>query len=157
MSSPPERSLNITPVQFLEVREDRREDCADDMNLLALFNRAAPLPEAPDSKLPPPEQALIFATIAALLAGLILLQQRAPLGASAGHWLPRDDDTGKRTYEVWVLAYSVVWMGSFGVIIAFQLYEAFDATAYFVVCGGLALPLWVQVCTPAPMCIFIHI
>merc|ERR1740139_1025125 len=106
------------------------------------FHRAAP-PETPASKLPPPEQALIFATIAALLAGLFLLQRRAP-GASAGHWLPRDDGAGKRTYEAWVLAYSVVWMGSFAVIIALQLYEAFDAAAYFVVCGSLALPLWVQ-------------
>jgi len=93
--------------------------------------------------MPPPEQALIFATIGALLAGLFFLQRRAP-GAPAGHWLPREEATGKRAYESWVLAYSVVWMGSFGLIIALQLYEAFDATAYFVVCGGLALPLWVQ-------------
>ena len=35
-------------------------------------------------------------------------------------------------------------MGSFAVIIAFQLYEAFDALTYFVVCGGLALPLVLQ-------------
>ena len=110
---------------------------------LALFSRAAPLPEAPASRMPPPEQALIFATIGALLAGLFFLQRRAP-GAPAGHWLPREEATGKRAYESWVLAYSVVWMGSFGLIIALQLYEAFDATAYFVVCGGLALPLWVQ-------------
>ena len=111
--------------------------------LSALFSRGAPLPEAPASRMPPPEQALIFATIGALLAGLFLLQRRAP-GAPAGQWLPRDEATGKRAYEAWVLAYSVVWMGSFGLIIALQLYEAFDATAYFVVCGGLALPLWVQ-------------
>jgi hypothetical protein len=110
---------------------------------LALFSRAAPVPEAPASRMPPPEQALIFATIGALLAGLFFLQRRAP-GAPAGHWLPREEATGKRAYESWVLAYSVVWMGSFGLIIALQLYEAFDATAYFVVCGGLALPLWVQ-------------
>ena len=119
------------------------------MSLSALFSRAAPLPEAPASRMPPPEQALIFATIGALLAGLFLLQRRAP-GAPSGHWLPRDEATGKRAYEAWVLAYSVVWMGSFGLIIALQLYEAFDATAYFVVCGGLALPLWVQARASAP-------
>mmetsp|Transcript_16299 Transcript_16299/g.32916 ORF Transcript_16299/g.32916 Transcript_16299/m.32916 type:complete len:321 (+) Transcript_16299:87-1049(+) len=114
------------------------------MNLLALFNPATPLPEAPASKLPPPEQALIFAMIAALISGLFLLQRRAGGAVSVGHWLPHDDDTGKRAYEVWVLAYSVVWMGCFGFIIALELYEAFDASTYFVLCGGLALPLWVQ-------------
>jgi len=45
---------------------------------------------------------------------------------------------------VWVLKYSVVWMGSFAVIIAAQLYESFTALTYFVVCGGLALPLVLQ-------------
>lgn len=35
-------------------------------------------------------------------------------------------------------------MGAFGVIIALQLYESFDAATYFFVCGGLALPLWIQ-------------
>lgn len=111
--------------------------------LSALFSRA---PEAPASRMPPPEQALIFATIGALLAGLFSLQRRAPYRGTylAGDWLPRDEATGKRAYEEWVLRYSVVWMGSFGLIIALQLYEAFDAAAYFVVCGGLALPLWVQ-------------
>ena len=103
--------------------------------------------------MPPPEQALIFATIGALLAGLFSLQRRAPYRGAymAGLWLPRDEATvprdeamGKRAYEVWILGYSLVWMGSFGLIIALQLYEAFDAAAYFLVCGGLALPLWVQ-------------
>ena len=118
--------------------------------LSALFSRA---PEAPASRMPPPEQALIFATIGALLAGLFSLQRRAPYRGAymAGLWLPRDEATvprdeatGKRAYEVWILGYSLVWMGSFGLIIALQLYEAFDAAAYFLVCGGLALPLWVQ-------------
>ena len=45
---------------------------------------------------------------------------------------------------MWVLRYSVVWMGAFATIIATGLYERFDAIAYFVVCGGLALPLLVQ-------------
>ena len=118
--------------------------------LSALFSRA---PAAPASRMPPPEQALIFATIGALLAGLFSLQRRAPYRGAymAGLWLPRDEATvprdeatGKRAYEVWILGYSLVWMGSFGLIIALQLYEAFDAAAYFLVCGGLALPLWVQ-------------
>ena len=56
-----------------------------------------------------------------------------------GNWLPPPGE--KREYEQWVLRYSVVWMGSFGVIIAGKLYESFDAFAYFCVCGGLALPL----------------
>ena len=36
----------------------------------------------PSSNLPPPEQAVIFATIFALLAGLLMLQQVDPSGAS---------------------------------------------------------------------------
>ena len=58
-------------------------------------------------------------------------------------WLPLLGSE-KREYEVWVLRYSVVWMGAFAMIIATGLYERFDAIAYFVVCGGLALPLLVQ-------------
>lgn len=86
---------------------------------------------------------MIFATIGAALVCLFQLQRQDPAGCG-GHWLPQDDTAGKRTYECWVLAYSVVWMGTFGVIIALQLFEGFDAAAYFLVCGGLALPLWIQ-------------
>ena len=95
-------------------------------------------PPSPPSKLPPFEQLYIFAAIAAILIALLSIQRRR----APGRWLPSKGE--KREYEVWALKYSVVWMGSFAVIIAFQLYEAFDALTYFVVCGGLALPLVLQ-------------
>ena len=95
-------------------------------------------PAPPPSKLPPFEQLYIFAAIAAILVALLAIQRRR----APGRWLPSKGE--KREYEVWALKYSVVWMGSFAVIIAFQLYEAFDALTYFVVCGGLALPLVLQ-------------
>ena len=49
----------------------------------------------------------------------------------------------KRAYELFCLKYSPFWMGSFAIIIAFKLYESFDALTYFVVCFGLCIPLFV--------------
>lgn len=92
-------------------------------------------------KLPPIESLYTFVAIAAGLLLLLSMQRNSARGT--GCWLPAKG-TEKREYEVWVLRYSVVWMGSFGVIIAGRLYEMFDATAYFVVCGGLAAPLLLQ-------------
>jgi len=90
------------------------------------------------SKLPPFEQLYIFA---ALIAGLLLLlaAQRPPPKGTVASWLPAPGE--KRVYETWVLWYSIVWMGAFGVIIALELYEEFTAATYFLVCGGLAAPL----------------
>lgn len=102
---------------------------------------AAPPPPPPEvSRLPPPEQALVFAFIAVVLALLLVLQQSAPAGAAT--WLPAAGE--KREYEVWVLRYSIFWMTGFGIIVAFELYETFDAFAYTAVCGVLAAPLALQ-------------
>lgn len=57
-------------------------------------------------------------------------------------WLSASGE--KRTYEVWTLKYSVVWMGSFAIIIAFQLYESWGAATYTGVLGALAAPLVIQ-------------
>ena len=103
------------------------------------FKAAPAPPPPPQSKLPPPEQALIFAGLAAVLV-LLLALQRPSKGLQRPSWLPALG-TEKRGYEVWALRYSVFWMGCFGLIIALELYESFDAFAYNVVCGGLALPL----------------
>ena len=92
-------------------------------------------PPATSAKLPPASSIAIFVVIGAGLVALLALQQRV----GKGNWLPPPGE--KREYEQWVLRYSVVWMGSFGVIIAGKLYESFDAFAYFCVCGGLA---WVS-------------
>ena len=101
--------------------------------------KAIPLP--PPSKLPPIESAYVFTAIAGVLLLLALVQRRDH--ASEPRWLPAAGSE-KHEYELWVLKYSVFWMGTFAVIIAFQLYEYFGATSYFVCCGGLALPLLLQ-------------
>ena len=99
------------------------------------------LPLPPPSKLPPIESAYVFTAIAGVLLLLALVQRRDH--ASEPRWLPAAGSE-KHEYELWVLKYSVFWMGTFAVIIAFQLYEYFGATSYFVCCGGLALPLLLQ-------------
>eukprot|EP00904_Undaria_pinnatifida_P007956 jgi/Undpi1/4290/HiC_scaffold_17.g07656.m1 len=48
----------------------------------------------------------------------------------------------KRQWEVFNLKYGVFWVGCFAVIIAFSLYEAFDEVAYFTVCFGLCVPIF---------------
>ena len=98
-------------------------------------------PPPPSDLMPPASCGVVFACMAVVLVALLQLQTRVASGAS-GRWLPPPGE--KREYEVWVLKYSPVWMGSFAVIIAFQLYEQFDAFSYFKVCGGLALPLVLQ-------------
>jgi len=76
---------------------------------------------------------------------LALLALQRPSKTSAPTWLPPlESQPEKREYEVWALKYSVVWMACFALIIALELYEAFDALAYNAVCGGLALPLVLQ-------------
>lgn len=56
---------------------------------------------------------------------------------------PKTAGGQKRAYEEFCLYYSPFWMGAFGIIIAFQLYETFTALSYFVVCFGLCIPLFV--------------
>ena len=106
--------------------------------IASLLSSPPPPPPQPVSKLPPFEQLYIFA---ALIAGLLLLlaAQRPPPKGTVARWLPAPGE--KRVYETWVLWYSIVWMGAFGVIIALELYEEFTAATYFLVCGGLAAPL----------------
>lgn len=106
-----------------------------------MWARPPPSPPPPAYRGPPASSAYVFTGIIGVLALLYLVQQR-DLTAEP-RWLP-SVGTEKREYEVWVLRYSVFWMGTFGVVVAFQLYEMFDAAAYFTFCGGLALPLLLQ-------------
>ena len=104
---------------------------------------APPPPPASQLRGPPAESLAIFAAIGAALLALVAAQTTAKTTDTwKPHWLPPSGE--KRAYEVWVLKYSIVWMGAFAVIIAGQLYEQFDALGYFVVCGGLAAPLLLQ-------------
>lgn len=106
-----------------------------------MFFRAPPPPPPPAYRGPPADVAYVFAAIAFTLLLLVAVQTR-PLTATP-RWLP-EVGTEKREYEVWILQYSVVWMGAFALIIASGIYESFDALAYFIVLGGLAAPLLLQ-------------
>jgi cycloeucalenol cycloisomerase len=50
----------------------------------------------------------------------------------------------KYAYEKFCAYYSPIWMSIFAIIVAFQLYEDFDAMAYNLVCLGCALPFLLQ-------------
>ena len=102
---------------------------------------APPPPIAPAYRGPPPESVLVFAGIAAVLFALLVVQKKAP--KAEARWLP-PPGSEKRNYEVWVLTYSVFWMGTFAVVIVFQLYEHLNAFGYLALCGGLATPLLLQ-------------
>ena len=105
------------------------------------FGSTPPPPPPATYKGPPLSSAYIFTAIAGVLLVLYKLQNKSK--SSSPRFLP-PVGTEKRSYELWVLKYSVVWMGTFGVVIAFQIYEYLDALGYFVLCGGLALPLLLQ-------------
>ena len=84
---------------------------------------------------------LILAAQAVLL---VVLQRCVPRPTGCGTWLAPKTNAPKRATELWFLAYAVVWIGSFACIVGFEWYERFDALAYFLVCGGLELPLYAQ-------------
>lgn len=117
--------------------------------MISAWLSTPPPPPAPSYKGPPASSAYIFTAIAGVLLALYQLQTKHT--SSLPRFLP-PAGSEKRAYELWVLKYSVVWMGVFGIVIAFQIYESLDALGYFMLCGGLALPLLLQplVSRPAP-------
>ena len=128
-------------IYLSRVRSDAMPDqtCPADKSITWCEKRG--LSHAFEYRGPPAESALIFAAIGAFLLLVISLQRKSQ--TAVGRWLP-EKGTEKREYEVWVLRYSVFWMGIFGMVVVTGVYEAFDASAYFVLCGGLAAPLLLQ-------------
>ncbi|KAJ1451236.1 hypothetical protein M885DRAFT_620936 [Pelagophyceae sp. CCMP2097] len=86
----------------------------------------------------------MLAILGSMAAALVVLFKALGKPDAAGTWLPPRENAAKRACELWFLGYGVVWILAFGAIVVFQLYEAFDARAYLVVCGGLASPLLLQ-------------
>lgn len=83
--------------------------------------------------------------LGAMGVGLVALERTVPRrGDGGGTWLAPRENAAKRATEVWFLSYAVVWIGCFACIVGFSWYESFDALGYFLVCGGLAAPLWLQ-------------
>ena len=85
----------------------------------------------------------ILGTMIAVIAGLVSLQTPAPK-RSALFFPSARDEPSKRAYELFVAGYTPVWIIGFGIIVAFQLYEDFDAYSYLKVCGGFAAPFLLQ-------------
>ena len=97
--------------------------------------------------------ATILGTMVALLAGLVVMQTpkqqqsstSTSTGGNEGTFLPYlTTQPSKRAYELYVAAYTPVWIFIFGLVVVFQWYESFDAWSYLQLCGGLTLPLFLQ-------------
>ena len=85
----------------------------------------------------------ILGTMFAMLAGLVAIQEKE--SGTTGNYLPcPKTEPSKLAYEQFVSVYSPIWMGLFGIIVVFQLYEDFTAMSYLQVCGGLSLPFLLQ-------------
>mmetsp|Transcript_17221 Transcript_17221/g.28822 ORF Transcript_17221/g.28822 Transcript_17221/m.28822 type:complete len:302 (+) Transcript_17221:51-956(+) len=82
----------------------------------------------------------IFAAILAGLFGISLfLDVRAE-----GNWLPSVNNLAKRQFEMYAVAYSVVWICAFGYVVAFGVWRQFDEWCYLTFCVSLALPFLLQ-------------
>jgi cycloeucalenol cycloisomerase len=80
---------------------------------------------------------------AAILVGLFGISQFLQVKGT-GNWLPSKNNLAKRQFEIYALAYSVVWIFLFGIVVAFQLWRSFTAWHYMFLCVGLALPFLLQ-------------
>jgi cycloeucalenol cycloisomerase len=85
------------------------------------------------------QMALILSSMLAGCAGLVILQTPSKNG---GSYLPVEPS--RRAYETFALLYTPIWIFLFACIVAFKLFESFDAWSYIYVCLGLALPLLLQ-------------
>ena len=70
-----------------------------------------------------------------------------------GSWLPvaetnadrnKVSPESKREFEIYALKYTAAWIGIFGIVIVFQMYESFTADSYMALCVPLALPFLLQ-------------
>lgn len=86
----------------------------------------------------------ILGTMCAMLTGLVSIQEKVD-NSPAGRYLPcPKTEPSKLAYEKFVSFYTPIWMGLFGIVVVFQLYEDFTAMSYLQVCGGLSLPFLLQ-------------
>ena len=88
--------------------------------------------------------AMILGTLIALLAGIVFLQTPSKSVSESTFIADPMTHKSKHAYEMFVLYYTPIWIGSFAIIVAFQLYESFTAWTYLYVCVGLSLPFLLQ-------------
>jgi hypothetical protein len=64
----------------------------------------------------------------ALLLVLVLLSLGLTVSkeGAGGNWLPPKANAAKRSFEIYALGYSVVWIGVFAVVVAQKHYEYFE-------------------------------
>jgi cycloeucalenol cycloisomerase len=88
---------------------------------------------------------VILGTMLAFLGGLVLLQKPKPNADVASLYLASvQTEPSKRAYELFVAAYTPLWIGVFAVVVASHMYERFTAWNYLQLCGGLSLPFLLQ-------------
>lgn len=88
----------------------------------------------------------ILCTLLSILYGLIILQDKKQLETNnISSFLPNPKtQPSKNAYEYYTWKYTIVWILSFGCIVAFQLYESFESMHYNIVCITLSLPFLLQ-------------
>ena len=86
-----------------------------------------------------------FGTFAAITTVLFLLLKRnGPTSHVVSSWLPTGDNAAKRSFEIFALSYTAVWIGGFMIVLATQAYEQFTENEYMYLCVSLALPFLLQ-------------
>jgi hypothetical protein len=68
---------------------------------------------------------------AAILTSLFGISQFLQIKGDGGNWLPTANNLAKRQFEMYAIAYSVVWISIFGAVVAFQLWKSFTAVSAF--------------------------
>lgn len=85
----------------------------------------------------------ILSTMFAILAGMVYIQTPAKNGRFSFYPCPKTE-ASKYAYEKYHTYYSPIWMGIFGIIVIFQLYETWSAKQYNTYLLILALPCVLQ-------------
>lgn len=87
---------------------------------------------------------IILVSMVCVLWGVAMFLQ-TPISGENGRYLPcPKTQPSKRSYEMFALCYTPVWIACFGMIVATGVYEHFTAWTYNYVCIGLALPFLLQ-------------
>jgi len=94
----------------------------------------------------------IMTTMFAFLAGLCMIQTPSRSGKSSFYPCPITEPS-KYSYEKFQTLYAPIWMGIFGCIVVFQLYEQWSAFEYNLYLLILALPCLLQpIFVPSALC-----
>lgn len=87
----------------------------------------------------------VFGTFAAITYALFVsLERYDPSSLVVSTWLPSKNNASKRSFEIFSLYYTAVWIGAFMVVLATQAYETFTENEYMYLCVTLAAPFLLQ-------------